>query len=111
MRTEDMQPFFDVPFNFWFKDAEGRYLWVSRVVNEMAGEDVVGKTDRDLIWKDSAEPLIAVDNEVLTSGKTRFLQESADLPDGSRITLNCCKFAGELDGKKGTFGVSFGFDS
>jgi PAS domain-containing protein len=106
MNTKDLGIFDEMPFLFWVRDEEGRYLFANRAVLQMAGEDVSGKTDRDLIWAGDAEALRAADKRVFETGKPMFLHESANTP-GGQVTLGVCKWRGELDGKKRGFGISF----
>ena len=48
MHSKDLEIFNQMPFLFWVKDAEGRYIWGNKVINELANEDVVGKTLAEL---------------------------------------------------------------
>ena len=107
MLSKDLEVFNDMPFNFWVKDEEGRYLWANRAVSEMATEEVVGKTDQEMAWAADAEVLRANDQKVLETGKTLYLHEYGHVPGRGQVTLSVCKFPGELDGTKGVFGISF----
>ena len=107
MQSKDLEVFHDMPFFFWVKDKEGRYIWVNRALREMAQKDIIGKTDREMGWAADAEALRADDQKVLETGDTLYLHEYAHVPGRGKVTLNVCKFAGELDGKKGVFGISF----
>jgi PAS domain-containing protein len=110
MQTKDLEVFNSMPFYFWVKDKEGRYLWANRALLEVAQENIVGKTDRELGWAADAEALRADDKQVLETGRTLYVHENAHVPGRGKVTLNVCKFVGELDGKKGVFGVSFVID-
>ena len=87
---------------FW-KDREGRYLGCNQFVLNMAGldslDEIIGKTDYDLPWKDSAKELqktdltlikskkkITLEEEILTvSGKSFFaLSQKAPLYDNNK---------------------------
>ena len=105
MRMKDLEIFNDVPFLFWVKDAEGRYLWGNRAIAQLAGMEIVGKTDRDLPWAADADALRVADKQVLETGKPRFLHEYVTQP--RKVTLNVCKWLEALDGKKRCFGISF----
>ena len=107
MQSKDLDVFNGMPFNFWVKDVEGRYLWVNRYLAEMAQQDIIGKTDREMGWATDAEALRADDKKVLETGKTLYLHEYAHVPDRGKVTLNVCKFVGEFDGKKCVLGISF----
>ena len=95
------------PITVSVKDKEGRYIWVNRALREMAQKDIIGKTDREMGWAADAEALRADDQKVLETGDTLYLHEYAHVPGRGKVTLNVCKFVGELDGKKGVFGISF----
>ena len=107
MQIKDLEVFNEMPFLFWVKDEDGRYLWGNRAISRLAKEEVIGKTDHELLWAENAEALRAVDQQVLETGKTRFLHEYVDKSGHGKVTLNVCKFVGELDGQKSVFGVSF----
>jgi PAS domain-containing protein len=110
MQSKDLEVFNSMPFYFWVKDEAGRYLWVNKALAKIAQQDMVGKTDRDMGWAADAEGLRADDKKVLETGKTLYIREDAHVPGRGKVTLNVCKFVGELDGRKGVFGVSFVID-
>lgn len=45
MQKSQLEVFNMMPFLFWAKDEDGRYIWGNRVICDLAKEDVVGKTD------------------------------------------------------------------
>lgn len=107
MQNSDLKVFDSVPFFFWAKDEEGCYIWANQALKTFAKEDLVGKKDSDLPWSNDANALEAVDKAVLESGETKYIHEHLkNFPD-EEATLSVCKFSGELDGKKCTFGISF----
>jgi len=107
MQKNELEIFNAMPFLFWAKDEEGRYLWGNRAICEFAKEDVVGKTDSELMWAADAAGLRADDKEVLNTGKPIFRHEYVDKSREGKATLNVCKFLGELDGRRCVMGVSF----
>ena len=107
MQRKDLEVFNEMPFFFWVKDEEGRYLWVNRALAEMAQQAIVGKTDREMGWSADADGLGADDKKVLETGKNLYVHEYAQVPSRGKVTLNVCKFLGEFDGKKCVFGISF----
>ncbi len=107
MNIKDLEVFNEMPFFFWVKDEQGKYLWANQALSQFAQEEVIGKTDYDLIWAENGDALKAVDQQVLETGKTRYLHEKVDKSGHGKATLNVCKFVGQLDGKKRVFGVSF----
>jgi PAS domain-containing protein len=110
MQSKDLEVLNNMPFYFWVKDEEGRYLWANRALAEMAQQAIVGKTDRELGWAADAEVLKADDKKVLETGKTLYVHEYAHVPSRGKVTLNVCKFVEEFDGKKRVFGVSFAIE-
>jgi PAS domain-containing protein len=107
MRLQDLEAFDSVPFLLWAKDENGKHLFGNKAICDLAGENVVGKRDNDLIWANDAESLQAHDRKVLESGKTEYLHEYVQKSRHGQATLNVCKWAGELDGRKCCFGISF----
>lgn len=107
MQSSQLEVFNAMPFLFWAKDEDSRYIWGNRVINDFAKQDVVGKTDAELPWTDNAEELRADDREVLRTGKPIFRHEYVDQSEKGEATLSVCKFLGELDGTKCVMGISF----
>lgn len=107
MRLSELEPFKQVPFYFWAKDAHGVYLWGSTPMDHFAGGTVIGRTDADFgpdAGSDStAAALLANDRTVLESGKPLFTHEQIE----GAGNVSVCKWPGELDGQAVTFGVSF----
>jgi len=107
MQLADLEKFDGVPFLFWAKDEQGKYLWGNRTISQFASGDVVGKTDRDMVWADNAEVLQAADKQVFSTGKPIFRHEKIDKSSRGQATLNVCKWLGELDGTRCCYGISF----
>ena len=107
MKLRDLEAFRDVPFLLWVKDEEWRYLWGNNKINDLAGQDVVGKHDSELVWKANASALVANDKEVLASGKPHYMHERVDHSEHGRAVLSVCKWLDELDGRRLVFGISF----
>jgi len=109
MQSKDLEVFDSLPFQFAVKDDEGRYVWVNQAVLQLAQlaskEEIIGKTDRDLIWADDADAIIKIDREVLETGKTANVEEYAAKTAFGSVKTCSCKFAAELDGKKCLFAV------
>ena len=107
MKMKDLEIFNEVPFLFWVKDEDGKYLWGNRAISRLAKEDVVGKTDRELIWADNADALQAADKKVFKTGKPLFVHEHVGKSGSGKANLNVCKWLGELEDRKRCFGISF----
>ncbi|MEM1283601.1 MAG: PAS domain-containing protein [Chlamydiota bacterium] len=110
MQQSDLQVFNTVPFFFWAKDENGVYIWVNEALKSFAKEDIIGKTDDELPWSNNAEAFQSVDLDVLNSGKPKFLHEHLGQFMNGSATLSVCKYPGEFEGKKCTFGISFIID-
>ena len=107
MKASQLEIFNEMPFLFWAKDKEGRYVWGNRTICEFAGEDVVGKTDYQLAWAAKADGLRDDDNKVLKTGRPIFAHEYVDRSEDGKATLSVCKFLGDLNGEPCVMGVSF----
>ena len=107
MEAKALEVFNAMPFLFWVKSKEGKYLWGNQAISLLADEDVVGKTDYELVWADNAAALQAADKQVFESGKPKYLREQVGESSQGQATLNVCKWIGTLEGKECCFGVSF----
>lgn len=107
MKMEELEAFRHLPFLVWVKDEQWRYLWGNQMINDLAGEDVVGKLDAELVWKMNAAALVHNDEEVMASGKPHYIHELVDHSHHGKATLSVCKWVDELDGRKLVFGISF----
>lgn len=107
MRMTDLEPFADVPFYFWVKDAQGTYLWANAAMDRFAGAPVAGRTDAELgpaaESSQTAATLQANDRAVLEGGEPLYTHEQIE----GAGNVSVCKWPGELDGQPVTFGVSF----
>jgi len=105
LQTKDLEIFNEMPFFFWVKDEDGRYLWVNKALADMVTEDIVGKKDSELPWVHDADKLREHDLKVLETGKPAFLHEYVAEPH--KANLSVCKFVADFEGKRCAFGVSF----
>jgi PAS domain S-box-containing protein len=68
-----------LPESVYCKDKQGVYLYCSQRMADMAGcaspAEIIGKTDRDLIWHAHADELRANDLRVMDEGKTLRFEE------------------------------------
>ena len=107
MHIKDLEAFQNVPFLVWVKDEDWRYLWGNAAICDLAGENVIGKLDSELVWKADADALVRNDKDVLASGKPLFIHELVKHSDHGRAILSVCKWVDELDGRRLVFGISF----
>lgn len=86
-REERFRAFMDhSPAAAWMKDADGRYVYVSRRYEELVGcrqQEWLGKTDFDLWPEDAARQFRQNDLAVLTGDRVVDAIETAARPDGS----------------------------
>jgi PAS domain S-box-containing protein len=89
---ELVQSFVDyTPSPVFIKDREGRYLLSNRKTEALLGlnrQDLLGKTDFDLIDKELAEVFRFHDNEVLEKDRSIQFEESLPTPQGLREFLS-----------------------
>lgn len=77
-----------LPGSVYWKDKEGRYLGCNDTMLEMVGmESVIGKTDFDMPWVDSAETIRNNDLRVMALNSSLELEETATLADGQQVTV------------------------
>ena len=78
----------NLPFLFWLKDAESRFLTVNRHFAEACGrarpEEVVGLSDLDIWPRDLAELYRADDREVIASRRDKAVEEPVHSAEGHR---------------------------
>jgi PAS domain S-box-containing protein len=80
-----------LPSSIYLKNADGVYLGCNKFQAEMAGfespEDIIGKTDYDLPWKNEADVVRAADKRVMETGVAEEILERGTLHDGSTIIM------------------------
>ncbi len=102
-----------IPVRVFWKDRESRYLGCNLVFARDAGypswEEVVGKADFEMGWREQAELYRRDDAEVMASGKAKLsYEEPQTAPDGSHLVLRTSKVplrtsAGRVIGVLGTY--------
>ncbi|HDQ45961.1 MAG TPA: PAS domain S-box protein, partial [bacterium] len=85
-----------VPARVFWKDRESRYLGCNLAFARDAGlqspDDLIGKTDFEMTWRDQAEQYRADDKEVIESGPPKLgYEEPETTPDGGLIWLRTNK--------------------
>ncbi len=85
----------NLPQAIFWKDRESRFLGGNQQFLVDAGlasvEDIIGKTDFDMPWKDQAAAYQADDREVMAHGPKRNIEEPLTRSDGSTIWLRTDK--------------------
>jgi PAS domain S-box-containing protein len=85
-----------IPLRVFWKDRDLRYLGGNRLLAKDAGvirpEDLIGKTDFDMSWKDQAELYRADDRRVMDTNTPKlFYDEPQTTPEGRHIWLRTSK--------------------
>ena len=85
-----------VPARIFWKDEELRYMGCNRAIARDAGvtcpEDMIGKDDFQMVWKEQAEMYRADDRSVMKSGVPRLAYEEPQTTlDGDKIWLRTSK--------------------
>ncbi|EDP45764.1 PAS domain-containing protein [Rickettsiella grylli] len=79
------------PSSVYWKNLDGIYLGCNLAMLKMIGvsffEDIIGKTDYDLSWKESADTLRRNDEKVIQSRKLHHFEETGKLSDGTIQTM------------------------
>jgi len=86
----------NIPQAVFWKDRDLVYLGCNQAFADDAGfsspEEIIGKTDFDMPWKDQAELYRADDQRVLENGEPKLnYEEPQTTPDGSTIWLSTSK--------------------
>jgi len=80
----------NLPGAVYWKDKDGCYIGCNKFVAEMAGfefpEQMIGKTDHDLCWKEFADDWQTLDQEVMQTGCTMIREEKVKLANGMILT-------------------------
>ncbi len=101
----------NLPFLFWLKDQQSRFLAVNKVFSDACGlpgpEDAAGKTDYDVWPRELAEQYRADDFEVIASMKEKQVEEPMDGSYGATWIETYKKPVMTADGKvMGTVGFA-----
>ncbi|MBL6750816.1 MAG: PAS domain S-box protein [Nevskia sp.] len=102
-----------MPVRVFWKDRNLVYLGCNAAFARDAGfadpQDIVGKDDRQLVWRDQADRYRSDDRQVIDSGRPKLLvEEPQTTPAGDTITLLTSKIPlvgadGEIEGVLGTY--------
>lgn len=103
-----------IPVYVYWKDRESRYLGCNRLLARDAGlstpEEIVGKTDHDLVWSDMADEYIAEDRMVMETLRPKLeYEEPMTTPDGRRTWVQASKLPLQDDRghASGVLGISY----
>jgi len=102
-----------LPIRIFWKDINLRYLGCNIVFAKDAGkertEELLGKDDLDMTWKEQADSYRKDDMSIINSGKSKLdYEEEQTTPTGNKIYLNTNKVPikndkGEIQGVLGTY--------
>lgn len=98
------------PFLVWLKDEESRFLAINKSMADNCGYDsseaLIGKTEYDIFPKELAEKHRKDDEQVLTQGKSKIVEEVVETKEDKRW-IETYKSPVNIDGKIiGTVGFS-----
>jgi len=99
----------NAPIRVFWKDVESRYLGCNTAFARDAGmsspEELIGKDDSRMVWRERAEQYRADDRQVMHSGMPKIgYEEEQTTPDGNTIWLRTSKVP-LLDGDGTVIGV------
>ncbi len=80
----------NVPAIVYVKDIEGRYTFANGKAAALSGkgwDEVIGKTDYDLLPKEIADSFHAEDQHVINAGAPIEYEKTEQTPDGTRVFL------------------------
>ncbi|HYF97614.1 MAG TPA: PAS domain-containing protein, partial [Coxiellaceae bacterium] len=81
----------NVPGSIYWKDRDGKYLGVNKFVLKMAGidsfEEIVGKTDYELPWADTANYLKQIDTKVMANREIQQIEERPKMANGKEAVF------------------------
>jgi PAS fold len=111
---EQLHVLADMPFLVFVKDEELKYVWGNKCFLELVGfgslDELVGKSDHELIWSGYADTLNENDRLAMSGGKPVNLTESSDIPGKGKVGGRVCKFPTIVDGKRCLMGVALLMD-
>ncbi len=102
-----------LPGHVYWKDRDGRYLGCNdkqaESLNLQSPDEIIGKTDFDLSWKEKAHEIRKNDLEVIKKGHLIAVEESGKLADGSTVVAISQKapLRNKNDEIIGLLGISF----
>ena len=101
-----------LPAHVYWMDTQNRFLGCNALQAQSAGfkspKEMIGKTNYDMPWSDVADVIVALNNQVMETGKEYVEEQEAELADGKKYTF-LSKKAPLLDETglvNGTVGVS-----
>ncbi len=83
-----------IPDLVFFKDTEGRHIFVNKAMEVFTGlsrEEIIGKTDADLLPPDLLEICSKSDREVVENRRTLRFEELYNRSDGEKVYLDTVK--------------------
>ncbi len=83
-----------IPDLVYFKDAGGRHIFVNKAMEDFTGlarEEIIGKTDADLLPPDLLETCMKSDREVTENRKTLRFEELYTRGDGEKVYFDTVK--------------------
>lgn len=101
-----------IPCSIYWKDLNGVYLGCNEFIVKISGlysiKEIIGKTDYNLPWFESADLLRAIDQQVMKTGQPVTIEETGKLSCGKLATYLSTKMPlrNDLGEIIGVFGIS-----
>ena len=107
---EQLRMFADMPFLVFVKDEDLNYVWANNSFLELIDlgslDELVRKSDHELIWSGYADELNENDRAALRSGEPVTITERSDIPGKGTVGATVRKFPITLDGKRALMGIA-----
>lgn len=112
--SEQLHMFDDMPFLVFVKGEDLKYIYGNKQFLELVSidslEELVGKSDSEMIWSDYAGTLNENDRAALNSNETINTDERSEIPGKGWVGARVCKFPATIDGNKYLMGVAIYHD-
>jgi len=76
----------NMPFQAWLKDTQGRFLAVNRLfawAHHLPPQEIIQRSTSDLYPPERAEKYLAEDRQIIRTGKSDYVEQSLETPDGT----------------------------
>lgn len=100
----------EIKVSTYLKDANGKYLACNQYMLDIIGlknrNEIIGKSDHDLVWKNIANNLEKIDKLVLADGVKHEVEETPLINNGDQRVFLSTKVALHYFDEKVLFGIS-----
>ena len=107
---EQLKMFNDMPFLVFVKDEDLKYVYGNKQFLDLVSldslDELVGKSDHEMIWSGYADTLNENDRIALNNNEPVNTDERSEIPGKGWVGARVCKFPTTVDGKKCLMGVA-----